>query len=163
MADLLGRKRLHRSDIIDAVVAGSWRQLVFTSEPAPAGGESVDLRAYALCVLDGLYRALRRRDVYALGSIRWGDPRANLLDGPAWEQARPQLLTALRLTDPVTAHLSDLAGRLDAAYLGLAARLGPAGERDRDLPARLEADRSGKIRLHLSPLEAVAEPASLVA
>ena len=73
------------------------------------------------------------------------------------------MLTALRLTDPVTAHLSDLAGRLDAAYLGLAARLGPAGERDRDSPARLEADRSGKIRLHLSPLEAVAEPASLVA
>ena len=73
------------------------------------------------------------------------------------------MLTALRLTDPVTAHLSDLAGRLDAAYLGLAARLGPAGERDRDSPARLEADRSGRIRLHLSPLEAVAEPASLVA
>jgi hypothetical protein len=45
----------------------------------------------------------------------------------------------------------------------LAARLGPAGERDRDSPARLEADRSGRIRLHLSPLEAVAEPASLVA
>jgi hypothetical protein len=64
--------------------------------------------------------------VYALGSTRWGDPRANLLDGPAWEQARPQVLTALRLTDPVTAHLSDLAGRLDAAHLGLAARLGPA-------------------------------------
>ena len=73
------------------------------------------------------------------------------------------MLTALRLTDPVTAHLSDLAGRLDAAYLGLAARLGPAGERDRDSPARLEPDRSGKIRLHLSPLESVAEPASLVA
>lgn len=162
LADLLGRKRLHRSDIIEGVVTGSWRRFVFTLEPAPAGGESVDLRAYVLCVLDGLYRALRRRDVYALGSIRWGDPRANLLDGPAWEQARPQVLTALRLTDPVTAHLSDLAGRLDAAYLGLAARLGPAGERDPDSPARLEPDRSGKIRLHLSPLEAVAEPASLV-
>jgi hypothetical protein len=163
LADLLARKRLRRSDIIEAVVTGSWRRFVFTSEPAPAGGGSVDLRAYALCVLDGLYRALRRRDVYALGSTRWGDPRANLLDGPAWEQARLQVLTALRLTDPVTAHLSDLAGRLDAAYLGLAARLGPAGEPDPDSPARLEADRSGKIRLHLSPLEAVAEPASLVA
>ena len=82
LADLLGRKRLHRSDIIEAVVTGSWRRFVFTSEPVLARGESVDLRAYALCVLDGLYRALRRRDVYALGSIRWGDPRANLLDGP---------------------------------------------------------------------------------
>jgi hypothetical protein len=66
LADLLGQKRLHRSDIIEGVVTGGagWcspRNL--TSEPVLAGGESVDLRAYALCVLDGLYRALRRRDV----------------------------------------------------------------------------------------------------
>lgn len=73
---------MRRSDIIDAVVVGSWRRFVFTVDPAPADGELVDLRAYVLCVLDGLYRALRRRDVYAVGSVRWGDPRANLLDGP---------------------------------------------------------------------------------
>ncbi len=161
-ADLLGRKRLRRSEIIEDVVVGSWRRFVFTVDPAPPGGELVDLRAYVLCVLDGLYRALRRRDVYALGSLRWGDPRANLLDGPAWEQARPQVLTALRLTEPVNSHLTDLAGRLDSAYLELAARLGPAGDRDPDSPVRLEPDRSGKIRRHLTPLEAVREPASLV-
>lgn len=102
LADLLGRKRLRRSDIIDAVVVGSWRRFVFTTDPAPPGAGFVDLRAYVLCVFDGLYRALRRRDVYALGSIRWGNPRANPLDGAAREQARPQVLTALRLTDPVT-------------------------------------------------------------
>jgi len=163
LADLLGRKQLRRSDIVEAVVAGSWRRFVFAVDPTSAGGESVDLRAYVLCVLESLYRALRRRDVYALGSARWGDPRANLLDGPAWEQARPQVLTALRLTDPVTSHLAALAGRLDAAYLGLAERLGPAGERDPHLPVTLEADRSGKIRLHLAQLEAVVEPPSLLA
>lgn len=163
LADLLGRKRLRRSDIIEKVVFGSWRRFVFTVDPAPGGGELVDLRAYVLCVLDGLYRALRRRHVYALGSARWGDPRANLLDGPAWEQARPQVLIALRLTDSVTSHLSDLAGRLDAAYRGLAQRLGPADERDPDSPVKLAPDRSGKIRLHLSPLEAVPEPPSLLA
>lgn len=163
MSDLLGRKRLRRSDIVEAVVTGSWRRFVFTVDPAPGGGELVDLRAYVLCVLDGLYRALRRRDVYALGSIRWGDPRANLLDGAAWEQARPKVLTALRLTDPVTSHLSDLAGRLDGAYRGLAERLGPARERDPDLPVSLEPDRAGKTRLHLAPLEAVPEPPSLLA
>jgi len=163
LADLLGRKRLRRGDIIEAAVTGSWRRLVFDADTTSGGGDLVDLRAYALCVLDGLYRALRRRDVYALYSVRWGDPRANLLDGPAWEQARPQVLTALRLTGPVTSHLSDLAGRLDTAYLELARRLGPFGDRNPDSPVRLEPDRSGKIRLHLAPLEAVAEPASLVA
>jgi len=163
LADVFGRKRLRRSDVIEAVVTGSWRRFVFTVDPSRAGGEVVDLRAYVLCVLDGLYRALRRRDVYAVGSVRWGDPRANLLEGAAWEQARPQVLTALRLTDPVTSHLSGLAGRLDTAYLELARRLGPAGDRDPDSPVRLEPDRSGKFRLHLAPLEAVPEPASLVA
>lgn len=155
VADLFGRKRLRRGDVIEAVVTGSWRRFVFTVDPSRAGGEVVDLRAYVLCVLDGLYRALRRRDVYAVGSVRWGDPRANLLEGAAWEQARPQVLTALRLTDPATSHLSGLAGRLDAAYLELARRLGPAGDRDPDSPVRLEPDRSGKFRLHLAPLEAV--------
>lgn len=65
LADLLGRKRLQRSDIVEGVVTGSWRRFVFTGDPAPGGGELVDLRAYALCVLDALYRALRRRDLYA--------------------------------------------------------------------------------------------------
>lgn len=32
------------------------------------------------CVLEALWRALRRRDVYAQGVDRWGDPRARLLD-----------------------------------------------------------------------------------
>ena len=136
---------------------------MFTADPAAPGGEFVDLRAYVLCVLDSLYRALRRRDVYALGSIPWGDPRATLLAGAAWEQARPQVLTALRLTDPVTSHLSDLAGRLDVAYRGPAERLGPVGERDPDSPVTLEPDRAGKTRLHLAPLEAVPEPPPLLA
>jgi len=144
LADLLGRKRLRRSDIIDVVVAGSWRRFVFTIDPNPPGGELVDLRAYVLCVLDALHRALRRRDVYAHNSIRWGDPRANLLQGAAWEQARPQVLTALRLTQPVTSHLTDLAGRLDAAYLELATRLGPADGRDTNSPVR--RNRTGQAR-----------------
>lgn len=163
LAGLLGRKRLRRSDIVETVVTGSWQRFVFNAGEAPGGGEVVDLRAYALCVLDGLFRVLRRRDVYAPGSARWGDPRANLLAGPAGELARPQVLTALRLTEPVTSHLSDLAARLDAAYTGLAGRLGPADQRDPNSPIRLEPDRSGKARLHLAPLEAVAEPLTLVA
>jgi TnpA family transposase len=46
---------------------------------------------------------------------------------------------------------------------GWAQRLGPADERDPDSPVKLAHDRSGKIRLHLSPLEAVPEPPSLLA
>jgi hypothetical protein len=124
----------------------------------------VDHRAYALCVLERLYLSLRRRDVYAAsGSRRWGDPRARLLDGNAWEQTRPQVLTALRLTEPAETHLTDLAGRLDAAYLGLAARLGSPDERGKDATVRLEPGADGRVRLHLGRLEALDEPPTLLA
>lgn len=38
-----------------------------------------------------LYRALRRRDIFACPSVRWADPRAQLLDGTGWqgEAVRP--------------------------------------------------------------------------
>jgi TnpA family transposase len=162
LAGLAGRKRVRREEVVEEVVTGSWRRLVFANNSElPAG--AADHRAYALCVLEAVHRGLRRRDLFAVGSARWGDPRARLLDGGAWDQARPQVLTALRLTDPVQTHLADLAGRLDAAYTDLAARLGLPGERSADAAVRLEPGADGRMRLHLSRLEAVPEPATLVA
>jgi len=164
LADMTGRKRVRAEEVVGEVVTGSWRRLVFG--PDLLAG-TVDVRAYALCVLDGLHRALRHRDVYAVGSVRWGDPRARLLDGAAWEQASPQVLTALRLVGPVDTHLAELAGRLDAAYTSLAARLGrPEDLSEKSagpLTVRLEPGHDGRVRLHLTPLEAVGEPASLLA
>jgi hypothetical protein len=46
---------------------------------------SLDLTGYRLCVLDGLRRAIRRRDVFPLRSLRYADPRKGLLSGAAWE------------------------------------------------------------------------------
>ena len=159
LGDLAVRRRVHRRDVDERLVTGAWRRLVFANRDLP--GDIVDHRAYALCVLEALHTALRRRDVYAQGSQRWGDPRARLLDGPGWELARPRVLTALRLSEEPTAHLGDLADRLDAAYLDLAARLPPAAD-DREAAVRLEAGPDGRMRLHLTRLDAIAEPPSLV-
>ncbi|MCA1218557.1 hypothetical protein [Streptomyces sp. 8L] len=41
----------------------------------------VDKTAYSLCVLEHRHRSLRRADVYAKDSDRWGDPRAKSLAG----------------------------------------------------------------------------------
>ena len=77
------------------------------------------------------------------------------------------MLTALRLTGPVDTHLAELAGRLDAAYTSLAARLTrpaePSGEAARPATVRLEPGADGRARLHLTPLEAVGEAPSLLA
>lgn len=161
LRNLVGRKRVARAEIVDEVVVGSWRRLVFPSPESPE--DPVDHRAYTLCVLEALHRALRRRDVYAVDSARWGDPRARLLDGEAWEQARPDVLTALRLQDPVDAHLSELAARLDAAYTALAARIQPADATSGASSLRLETGPDGRTRIHQSRLEAVPEPDTLTA
>jgi Tn3 transposase DDE domain len=55
----------------------------------------VDRRAYTLCVIDRLQEALRRHDVFVSPSDRWGDPRAKLLQGEAWESARAQVCRTL--------------------------------------------------------------------
>jgi TnpA family transposase len=158
LAQLAGRRRVDRQEVVEEIVTGSWRPLVFSNPNLPP--ETVDHRAYALCVLDGLHRALRRREVYAVGSRRWGDPRIRLLDGEAWTQARPQVLTALRLGGDADKHLSDLAGRLDTAYTDLAARLPEAGSA---AAVRLEPGADGRVRLHVARLEALEEPPSLLA
>lgn len=56
-----------------------------------------------------------------------------------------------------------MAGRLDAPYTGLAARLGPPGERLKDAVVRLEPGADGRVRLHLARLEASDEPPTLAA
>ena len=124
MPELLGRKRLRASEIRPELVVGSWRRLVTGNPELPAG--AVDRHAYVLCVLEALWRALRHREVYALGSVRWGDPHAQLLDWPAWEKVRPSVLVGLKLSADATEHLDGQAAVLDAAWRQLADRVAPA-------------------------------------
>jgi len=60
----------------------------------PAKNE-VNQAAYTLCVLDRLHQALRRREIFVPVSERYGDPRAELLQGNAWETAREAVARAL--------------------------------------------------------------------
>jgi hypothetical protein len=75
-------------------VTGSWKRLVF-GKPGRMTG-TVDKHAYVMCVLEQFHQFLRRREIYAPASTRWGDPRARLLTGNRWELAKPAALTALR-------------------------------------------------------------------
>jgi TnpA family transposase len=133
-------------------VSGVWRRLVFENHDLEPG--VVDHRAYAFCVLEQLHRALRRRDVFAIRSERWADPRGQLIGGDAWEQARPEVLAGLRLPEQSDAHLSELAAALDAEYRAVAGRLP-----DNDA---LEVVASGE-RIQLERFAAEPEPPSLVA
>lgn len=68
-----GRDRPQWKDAPRGFVSRVWQRQVF-----PHGGKT-DHQAYTLCLLERLQQALRRREVFAPGSDRYGDPRAELL------------------------------------------------------------------------------------
>jgi hypothetical protein len=143
------RRKLKVADIDDSLVRGSWRRLVYGQPPAPE--ETVDKNAYVFCVLTQFHRHLKRRDIFAPGSSRWRDPRFQLLSGEAWENAKPQVLTALGLPERSDQHLAELASTLGRAYRSVAAGMAATA---------VTVDAEGK--LHVTALEAIPDPPSLV-
>ncbi|MHA0044111.1 Tn3 family transposase [Deinococcus sp. PEB2-63] len=132
-----------------AFVPRAWERRVF-----PAKGE-VNRQAYTLCVLDRLQQALKRREVFAPRSERYGDPRAELLQGPSWEAARDDVSRALgRSLDP-QAELELLRAELNAAYREVEENLA------QNTALKLEV-REGHTQVSLTPLDAQPEPPRLV-
>jgi TnpA family transposase len=133
-----------------AIVGKAWQRHVVQEN-----GE-IDASAFAFCALDRLAVAIRRRDVFVNPSWRYADPRAGLLTGPEWEAARPIVCRSLSLSVQPETTLAALTQELDETYRRVAARLP-----DNDA-VRFETigDRT---ELVLSPLEALEEPASLIA
>jgi TnpA family transposase len=147
---LMGRKKVGPDEIDMSLLAGSWRRLVLTAPHLEPG--AVDWKAYTFCVLEQFHRMLRRRQIFAKNSSKWGDPRAKLLDGPAWDQVRPTVLASLGLPASPGEHLAARAGLLDATYRQVADTL----------PSNTQVVFDDAGRLHLAALEPQAEPASLV-
>lgn len=109
-------------DLIDEqVVPGPWKRLVF-GHPAREDG-TVDRNAYTFCVLEQFYRHLKRREIYADASTKWGNPQAQLLDGDAWEAVKDDVLTTLGLPADPDALLAAHARTLDEVYRQVGGRL----------------------------------------
>ncbi len=133
-----------------AAVSKAWRRLVIGTD------HRVDRRYYTYCTLERLQDALRRRDVFLAPSERWRDPRAQLLQGTAWESARPGICRTLGHAFTPDRELAQLAQQLDAAYRRTAEHL-PA-----NVAVRVERT-VGHDRVVLTGLEKLDEPVSLVA
>jgi len=149
MPDLLRRRReLTVQDIDESLVQGSWKRLVFGSPPTGA----VEKNAYVFCVLTQFHRHLKRRELYAEASSRWRDPRAQLLDGDAWMNAKEPVLRALSLPSNPEDLLSGQSRILDAAYRDVGGQL--------DVNTAVSVDDNG--RLHVESLRAIDERPSLI-
>lgn len=153
---LRGRRWIPREEIDASLVPSAWEASVFGRD----GTGGVDRDAWVVCVIELLRRALRRRDVFARVSNRWGDPRARLLDDAAWEAAKHPVLRSMSLEAPVVEHLADRVEVLDAAWLSLSSAIVDAGPEAR---VRLSDDGAGRVKLSVDPLEALNVPESLSA
>jgi TnpA family transposase len=116
----------------------------------------VDRRAWTLCLLDRLRGAIRRRDVFATPSLRYADPRIGLLDGAAWEAARPAVCRTLGMSMAPTEEIGRLAERLDQMFRTVTDNL------PQNASVRIERNGS-EDDLVLTGLDRVEEPASLIA
>lgn len=150
LPELMGRKKVGPAEIDAGLLIGSWRRLVLAAPHLEPG--TVDWKAYTFCVLEHLHRMLRSKQVFARNSSKWGDPRAKLLAGQAWQQARPTVLASLNLPGEAGGHLAARAALLDGTYREVAARV-PDN-------AQIVFDDDG--HLHFAALEPEPEPASLL-
>ncbi|GAB3451230.1 Tn3-like element Tn3 family transposase [Streptomonospora sediminis] len=141
------RKHYRAADIAAhaALTGGTWKRPIFANPELEPG--RIDKAAFIMCAVEHLYHALKRRDVFARGADRWGDPRARLLDGDQWQATRDKVLRALGLEAEPAGHLAELASALDAEYHRVLDGLGSN--------AAVQFDGG---RLRIEPLGAAAEP-----
>ncbi|WP_372455835.1 hypothetical protein [Nonomuraea sediminis] len=85
-------KPLLPREIDQKLVPPAWKKAVFSNPDLPQG--SVDRDAYVVCVLEQLYRALGRRDVFASPSNRWSDPGRGCWTGRSGSRCKPTCCTA---------------------------------------------------------------------
>ena len=147
---LLGRKKVSKDEIDASLLVGSWRRLILAAPDLEK--DTIDRRAYVFCILELFWRHLLRREIHAVHSTRWSDPRAKLLAGRAWEKTRPTVLASLDLSEDPGPHLAERARLLDETYRQVAGRLGEN--------TSVTFDSDG--RLHVGALTAEPDPASLV-
>lgn len=142
-----GRHKIVREDLAEELLTGSWRRLVLPGE------RRIDKNSYVFCVLTAFHRHLKRREIYAPASTRWCDPKAQLLDGRAYQLVGDEALGALGLpTDPATL----LEQHALSLHLALSEVAGRAAAGD----GEFDVDADG--RLHLRRLSALPDPPSLV-
>ena len=98
---------------------------------------------------------MHRRDIFLSKSERWADPRAKLLQGEAWRQARPNICRTLNRQTDGAAEVQELATQLDRAYHRAAEAVATSTD------VRVEK-RKGRDRLCVTPLDKLDEPPSLL-
>ena len=131
------------------VVSKSWRPHVMDKDGVPT-----DSKAYVFAAIDAWHKAVKRRDVFATPGIRYGDPRAGLMQTREWERSKGVVCRTLGRALDGAAEIRRLADKLGATFARVAARA------DDNPDLRFEVEK-GKPAIVLSKLDRLDEPESL--
>lgn len=148
LRDYEGTKKIPWEQAPVTGMTAAWQKVVYDENG------QIQQRAYTFWVLTRVHEALRRHDLFVTPSERYSDPRAQLLQGRAWEAVRPQILRTLDRTIDAERELRDLEEKLNAAYQQTAERW------PQNTDVRIEVIQ-GKSRVVLTALDKLEEPASL--
>src|SRR5271157_5715699 len=132
-----------------AAIPKAWRQHVLDQD-----GRMRDPKAYVFAIIEAWRLAIKRRDVFVMPGIRYGDPRRGMLEGESWQNSRLMVARALGRSLEADTEIDGLTGLLDEAYRHVAARAGD----NPDLRFETVAD---KTEIVVTPLDRLDEPESL--
>lgn len=131
-------------DTPQAFITELWKPYVYPTK------DQISKPHYIMCLLEQLRLAIRRRDLFVKPSLKWTDPRKELLQDEAWEKIRPAICRGLDRSEKAEKQLALLQNQLDECYHRTATNL----KDNSDL--RIEQVK-GKDRFILTPLEAQEE------
>lgn len=126
-------------------ITTTWKKLVLKNS-----GDIINPCAYTFWTIERMNEALKMHDIFVDKSERYCDPRAQLLQGEAWESVKSHVLRTLDWSSSAIEALQPLSDDLDRTYKTTAKRW------DSNTAVRMENDR-----LILSPLDKLEEPKSL--
>ena len=130
-------------------IPDTWKAYVYSSP------DKIRKSHYTICLLEQIRLAIRRRDLFVHPSIKWTDPREELLQGQAWAKIKPAICKGLDRKEKVEDQLALLEKQLDESYQRV--------EKNLATNAYLEIGQNdqGKDRFVLSPLQPLAESEQL--
>jgi len=130
-------------------ITASWKKLVVKSST-----NKINPCAYTFWVIEKVLEALKNRDIFIECSYRYGDPRAQLLQGDEWKAIKPNILRTLNLPMIPEEKINSFSKELDSLYKEVANRW------PNNPNARIETF-DGHDRLVVTPLDHLPESESL--
>ncbi|MFK7983978.1 MAG: Tn3 family transposase [Saprospiraceae bacterium] len=130
-------------------IPDSWKAYVYSSP------DKISKPHYTICFLEQIRLAIRRRDLFVQPSIKWTDPREELLQGEEWTKIKPTVCKGLDRSENAEDQLALLQKQLDECYHRTEKNL------EANSYLKIEQNDKGKDRFLLSPLQPLAESEQL--